>query len=106
LRCPTRKSASCARSCAPIPLEMQPQLSEYFDFQKSVWKALLAIPFGETRSYGEIARQVGRPTASRAGEWKESDRHHCAVSSRHWLDQKAHRHSQQPLLAIEGRPPG
>jgi methylated-DNA-[protein]-cysteine S-methyltransferase len=27
---------------------------------------LLTIPFGETRSYGEIARQVGRPTASRA----------------------------------------
>ena len=36
------------------------------DFQKSVWKALLEIPFGETRSYGEIARRIGRPTASRA----------------------------------------
>jgi methylated-DNA-[protein]-cysteine S-methyltransferase len=36
------------------------------DFQKSVWAALLSIPFGETRSYGEIARQIGRPDASRA----------------------------------------
>ncbi|MFA5964895.1 MAG: methylated-DNA--[protein]-cysteine S-methyltransferase [Sphingomonas sp.] len=36
------------------------------EFQKRVWAALLTIPFGETRSYGEIARQIGRPTASRA----------------------------------------
>ncbi|HEX3864557.1 MAG TPA: methylated-DNA--[protein]-cysteine S-methyltransferase [Stellaceae bacterium] len=36
------------------------------DFQKSVWAALLTIPFGETRSYSEIARQIGRPDASRA----------------------------------------
>ncbi|KKC25314.1 methylated-DNA--[protein]-cysteine S-methyltransferase [Sphingomonas sp. SRS2] len=36
------------------------------DFQKSVWRALLAIPFGETRSYAEIARVIGRPTALRA----------------------------------------
>jgi methylated-DNA-[protein]-cysteine S-methyltransferase len=31
-----------------------------------VWNALLAIPYGETRSYGEIARQIGRPAAARA----------------------------------------
>jgi methylated-DNA-[protein]-cysteine S-methyltransferase len=36
------------------------------DFQKAVWEALEAIPFGETRSYGEIAQQIGRPGASRA----------------------------------------
>ncbi len=36
------------------------------DFQRSVWQALLAIPYGETRSYAEIARQIGRPTAVRA----------------------------------------
>jgi len=35
-------------------------------FQKAVWQALLTIPFGETRTYGEIARQIGRPSASRA----------------------------------------
>ena len=66
----------------PILVETRRQLEEYFagkrrkftvkldfsgtDFQKSVWRALLAIPFGETRSYGEIARQIGRPQASRA----------------------------------------
>ena len=32
----------------------------------SVWHALLTIPFGETRSYAEIARQIGKPTALRA----------------------------------------
>ena len=36
------------------------------DFQKRCWRALLAIPFGETRSYSEIARQIGSPTAVRA----------------------------------------
>ena len=34
--------------------------------QLQVWKALLRIPYGETRSYGEIARAVGRPKAARA----------------------------------------
>ncbi|CAL4868930.1 Methylated-DNA--protein-cysteine methyltransferase, constitutive [Asticcacaulis sp. MM231] len=36
------------------------------DFQKQVWLALLAIPFGETRTYGQLAAQLGRPSASRA----------------------------------------
>ncbi len=35
-------------------------------FQLEVWRALTAIPFGETRSYGELARTLGRPSASRA----------------------------------------
>jgi methylated-DNA-[protein]-cysteine S-methyltransferase len=35
-------------------------------FQKDVWEALLAIPFGETRSYGQLAKQLGNPRASRA----------------------------------------
>jgi methylated-DNA-[protein]-cysteine S-methyltransferase len=35
-------------------------------FQKQVWGALLAIPFGETRSYAQIANQVGNPKAMRA----------------------------------------
>jgi methylated-DNA-[protein]-cysteine S-methyltransferase len=66
----------------PFLVETERQLGAYFagklksftvpldfkgtEFQKSVWKALLTIPFGETRSYGEIARQIGRPTAVRA----------------------------------------
>jgi methylated-DNA-[protein]-cysteine S-methyltransferase len=35
-------------------------------FQLAVWEALRAIPYGETTSYGEIARSVGRPNAVRA----------------------------------------
>ena len=66
----------------PVLVETQRQLAEYFagkrknftvaldfsgtDFQKKVWQALLTIPFGETRSYGEIARQLGNPKAMRA----------------------------------------
>ena len=36
------------------------------EFQKAVWAALLRIPFGETASYGQIARAIGKPAASRA----------------------------------------
>src|SRR6202166_1970845 len=36
------------------------------DFQLACWRALLAIPYGETRSYAAIARAVGKPTAFRA----------------------------------------
>jgi methylated-DNA-[protein]-cysteine S-methyltransferase len=62
--------------------QTQRQLNEYFagerrafslpldfrgtDFQRRVWQALLTIPYGETRSYAHIARQIGRPTAVRA----------------------------------------
>ncbi|GAA5187508.1 methylated-DNA--[protein]-cysteine S-methyltransferase [Ferrimonas gelatinilytica] len=35
-------------------------------FQREVWRALATIPYGATRSYGEIARQIGRPRAVRA----------------------------------------
>lgn len=44
-------------------ISMAPEGTE---FQKKVWKALTAIPYGETRSYGEIARIVGNDKASRA----------------------------------------
>lgn len=70
------------RADHPLLARTAAQLAEYFagerrafdlpldfrgtDFQKSVWAALLTIPFGETRSYGAIARQIGRPSASRA----------------------------------------
>lgn len=67
---------------SPVLLETERQLKEYFagtrnrfeleldftgtDFQKQVWQALLTIPFGETRSYSDIARQIGNPKAVRA----------------------------------------
>jgi len=44
-------------------LQLQPQGTE---FQNKVWKALMEIPFGETRSYGEIAKIIGNEKASRA----------------------------------------
>jgi len=36
------------------------------DFQKKVWAALQSVPYGETCSYGEIARYIGKPRAQRA----------------------------------------
>jgi O-6-methylguanine DNA methyltransferase len=36
------------------------------EFQLACWRALLAIPYGETRTYADIARAVGKPTAFRA----------------------------------------
>jgi len=43
-----------------------PLAPEGTGFQQRVWAALLAIPFGQTRSYGQIASAIGRPSASRA----------------------------------------
>lgn len=44
-----------------VPLDLSPS-----DFQRRVWRELKSIPRGETRSYGEIARALGNPRASRA----------------------------------------
>lgn len=44
-------------------LPLAPQGTE---FQKKVWAALCTIPYGQTRSYGEIAAQIGNPKAARA----------------------------------------
>lgn len=43
-----------------------PVRAEGTDFQRRVWEALCRIPYGETRTYGEIARQVGSPKGARA----------------------------------------
>ncbi len=43
-----------------------PLAPEGTDFQKKVWRALCTIPYGETRSYGDIAKLIGNPRASRA----------------------------------------
>ena len=44
-------------------LPLDPQGTE---FQKKIWAALRTIPYGQTRSYGEVAAQVGNPKAARA----------------------------------------
>ena len=43
-----------------------PLAPEGTPFQQWVWSALLKIPYGETISYGELARRIGNPNASRA----------------------------------------
>jgi methylated-DNA-[protein]-cysteine S-methyltransferase len=43
-----------------------PLLLEGTDFQKAVWRQLQNIPFGQTASYGDVARAVGSPRAFRA----------------------------------------
>ena len=69
------KLPACMRECLR-------QLDEYFkgkrqkfnlalivsgtDFQKAVWQQLQKIPFGETASYGDVARSIGNPKAFRA----------------------------------------
>lgn len=66
----------------PLLLETEDQLNNYFagtlkkftvllhvsgtEFQKSVWNALTTIPFGETRSYAQIANQINNTKAVRA----------------------------------------
>lgn len=53
--------AAGSRSVFALPLEM-----EGSEFEKLVWQALLTIPYGEVRTYAQIAGQIGRPAACRA----------------------------------------
>lgn len=50
-----------AEPCLQLPLDVRATA-----FQQRVWKALQEIPYGETRSYGEVAAALGRPEAARA----------------------------------------
>jgi methylated-DNA-[protein]-cysteine S-methyltransferase len=72
---------ACDAGAGPLP-EVAKQLDEYFtgrrrkfdvplkllgtEFQRRAWQSLTEIPYGETRSYGEQARRIGNPSASRA----------------------------------------
>ena len=54
-------------------------------FQREVWTELTRIPYGETISYGELARRVGRPRGiprCGPGQRPQPHRHHCALPSR------------------------
>jgi methylated-DNA-[protein]-cysteine S-methyltransferase len=73
---------SAGDDAPPVLKETVTQLEEYFagertefdvpmeldgtEFQKEVWAELSRIPYGETISYGELARRVGRPKGPRA----------------------------------------
>src|SRR5271166_5736415 len=74
--------AAASLDSGPVLASAATQLAAYFDgeltsfdlpltlegsgFQRSVWAGLQTIPFGETISYGELARRIGQPSASRA----------------------------------------
>jgi methylated-DNA-[protein]-cysteine S-methyltransferase len=80
-RQPLRPAAAWRRDPGPF-VDAVRELGEYFagarrtftvalaprgtPFQLSVWQALRAIPYGETLSYGELARRLGNPTGARA----------------------------------------
>ena len=77
-----RFGAGGAQDASPLLDAAEAQLREYFAvarrtfdlplaprgtaFQQRVWAALRAIPYGETRTYGELAAAIGSPNASRA----------------------------------------
>jgi len=77
-----RRAAGTDHCPSPLSDLTATQLREYFEgkrqvfdlplkpqgtpFQMAVWKALLDIPYGQTRSYGDIAAAVGNPKAARA----------------------------------------
>lgn len=81
---PKRVGIDKGEACANFPLlqNTEQQLQEYFSgqrqqfdlplhfigthFQRQVWQALLTIPYGETRSYLQIARQIGNEKSVRA----------------------------------------
>lgn len=79
----------------PVTQEVMHQLQEYLEgrralfslplqaegtvFQKAVWDALLRIPVGQTRTYGQIAAMIGKPGAARAVGSALNKNPHCIV---------------------------
>ena len=79
---PVRPQAGWTESVSGPVVETVRQLREYFagkrqefdlplalegtEFQRKVWRKLQEIPYGETISYGELAKRIGNPKASRA----------------------------------------
>ena len=94
----------------PVLVETERQLGEYFagkrktfsitldmrgtSFQKNVWEALLAIPFGETRSLWttcETTRESSGDASCRRSERKKSSINHRALPSSHWFVRETYR---------------
>ncbi|PJK04001.1 cysteine methyltransferase [Lysobacteraceae bacterium NML71-0210] len=81
-RHPVKRDAHWQESPHPLLSEAARQLGEYFagqrhvfdlplapqgtDFQQRVWQALRTIPYGQTRSYAQLATAIGQPKAMRA----------------------------------------
>lgn len=53
-------------SGVPVIFDLPLDLRGHTEFQRAVWRAAQAIPYGETRSYGWIARRIRKPKAARA----------------------------------------
>ena len=51
------------RDPGPVPVALAPEVTP---FQQAVWEAISRIPYGETRTYGELASALGKPGAARA----------------------------------------
>lgn len=78
----TARGGPVQEAASPITNQLAHELADYFagrrqafgvpldlvgtPFQIDAWRALLAIPYGQTRSYAQQARAIGRPTATRA----------------------------------------
>lgn len=89
-----RYGAEMVPGSTPLIEEIGKQVAEYFGgqrtafsipldlrgtpFEMSVWNILLDIPFGKTRSYGSIARELGKPGASRA-VGRANGANYCAI---------------------------
>jgi methylated-DNA-[protein]-cysteine S-methyltransferase len=105
------------------------QLEEYFEgkrarfdipldvtgtaFQMAVWSELQRIPYGETRSYGEIAARIGKPRAARAVGMANHDNPIAVVIPCHRVVGRdgsltgyaGGLHLKEELLSLEQRPP-
>jgi methylated-DNA-[protein]-cysteine S-methyltransferase len=110
----------------PVLVEAEHQLHHYFagdrqsfdlplefvgtDFQRKVWNALLAIPFGQTRSYAEVASAISHPRAVRAVGAANGKNpisiiapcHRVIGSNGHLVGYAGGLAAKQYLLALEG----
>ena len=105
------------------------QIAEYFDgrrvrfdlpldvsgttFQTAVWRELCEIPYGETRSYGEIAARIGKPGAARAVGMANNENPIAVIVPCHRVIGRDGSltgyaggiHLKKKLLSLEKRPP-
>jgi methylated-DNA-[protein]-cysteine S-methyltransferase len=111
------------------PAQLRASLQHYFDgeldalrgivwatsgtpFQRAVWSALVEIPAGETRAYGELARALGQPAAARAVGWANGSNpvaivvpcHRVIGASGKLTGYAGGLHRKQWLLQHEGAP--
>lgn len=105
---PEGSAAVPETSATPLLLKAATQLREYFagtrrdfslplapagtPFQQSVWQALQTIPYGETRTYGHIAVQIGHNKSFRAvgGQQPQPHRHRRSLPPRSGLRRQTH----------------